>query len=206
MNRSTAEVVVGTRNSGKVAELRGLLRGAPVRLVGLAEFGDLPEVEETGVTFAENAEIKATAFARLTGHWAVADDSGLEVRALGGEPGVRSARYAGEAASDAENTAKLLSKMENFPEDQRAACFVCEMAVARPSGEIVFTSRGECEGRLTRKPIGINGFGYDPIFVPTGFDHTFGELPEAIKSGISHRAAATEKIVEFLARFFGPTT
>ncbi len=206
MDKSTVKIVVGTRNEGKVAELRGLLGGAPVCLVSLAEFGDLPEVEETGKTFAENAAIKAKSYAELTGHWAVADDSGLEVAALGGEPGVWSARYAGKGASDAENMAKLLSKLKNFVENERAACFVCEMAVAHPSGEIVFRSRGTCSGHITRNPLGVNGFGYDPVFVPTGFNRTFGELPDNVKAGISHRSAASEKIVDFLARFFGPTT
>lgn len=199
-------LVIGTGNPGKIAELRELLVHRGLKLIGLSEFGNLPAVEETGDSFAENAAIKASSYAKLTGEWVLADDSGLVVPALGGLPGVRSARFAGENASDAENTRKLLTMMKDFSGDERSACFVCEMAVAKPSGEIAFSAAGRCIGHLARKPNGTNGFGYDPIFVPEGFEKSFGELPDEVKAGISHRSAAAAKIAAFFGDPGGKTT
>ncbi|QQS41122.1 MAG: RdgB/HAM1 family non-canonical purine NTP pyrophosphatase [Acidobacteriota bacterium] len=195
-------IVIGTRNEGKISELRGLLERSRVELLGLSSFEGIPEIPEDGATFGENAARKASAYAKLTGNWALADDSGLVVPALGGRPGVFSARFAGIGASDTENTAKLLEEMRDLEDDSRSACFVCEMAVAEPSGEVVFRSEGRCHGTIARKPIGIRGFGYDPVFVPEGFSETFGELSEEVKSRISHRSAAASKIADF----FGGTT
>lgn len=199
-------VVIGTRNEGKVAELRGLLGSSGVELVGLSSFEGIPDVPEDGSTFGENAAQKASAYAKLTGHWALADDSGLVVPALGGRPGVFSARFAGEDASDAENTAKLLKEMCDLEDESRSACFVCEMAVAAPSGDVVFRSEGKCHGRIAHKPSGINGFGYDPVFIPEGFSKTFGELSEEVKSGISHRSAAASRIADFFVGITGHPT
>jgi XTP/dITP diphosphohydrolase len=200
MNRPK-ELVIATGNPGKVREMVEMLEGVPLEIRSLADFADLPKVEETGRTFAENAAIKATAYATRTGALVLADDSGLEVPWLGGDPGVRSARFAGENASDAENTAKLLASMKNAEGKDRLACFVCEMAVADPSGEILFRASGTCRGSISHKPSGINGFGYDPVFVPEGFAESFGELPPKIKKNISHRSAALKQIIDFLGRF-----
>ncbi|MCO6509794.1 MAG: RdgB/HAM1 family non-canonical purine NTP pyrophosphatase [Aridibacter famidurans] len=199
-------VVIGTRNEGKLSELIGLLGSSGVELLGLSSFEGIPEIPEDGSTFKENASNKASAYARLTGNWALADDSGLVVPALGGRPGVFSARFAGEDASDAENTAKLLKEMRDLVGESRSACFVCEMAVAAPSGDVVFRSEGRCDGTIAHKPSGINGFGYDPVFVPEGFSETFGELSEKVKSGISHRSAAASKIADFFVGITGQPT
>ncbi|HUF03838.1 MAG TPA: RdgB/HAM1 family non-canonical purine NTP pyrophosphatase [Aridibacter sp.] len=200
------QVVIGTRNEGKIAELRELLGRTGVELLGLSAFEGLPDVPEDGSTFGENAAQKASAYARLTGNWALADDSGLVVPALGGRPGVFSARFAGKGASDAENTVKLLEKMRDLDSEERSACFVCEMAVADPSGAVIFRSEGRCEGTISHKPFGKNGFGYDPVFIPDGFSETFGELPDDVKSGISHRSAAASKIADFFVKFTGRYT
>ncbi len=199
-------IVVGTRNPGKVRELEKLLVSDSISLISLDEFDDVTEVPETGNSFFENAVLKATGYAKETGNWVVADDSGLEVKILGGEPGVFSARYAGLGASDAENIEKLLQKLNSIPDGSRSACFVCEMALCDPDGRLVFAARGSCDGIITRKPRGYRGFGYDPIFVPDGYVQTFGELPEDVKERISHRSSAAQKIVEFLVNEMGPTT
>lgn len=194
------QLLVATGNAGKIRELEEFLADLPLVLRGLKEFPNVSEVEETGATFAENAGLKAFGYAVQTGLWTLADDSGLEVDALGGAPGVFSARYAGENASDAEKIAKLLSELgEN---DNRRARFVCAMAVADESGEIKFFSEGVCDGQIALKPRGIKGFGYDSIFVPDGFEQTFGELSNEVKRKISHRARAMEKIIQYLRGFY----
>ena len=199
-------LVLATGNKGKLEEMKAALEGVDVRVLGLGDYGQLPAVAETGTTFRENAEIKAIEYSRMTGETVLADDSGLAVDALGGAPGVFSARFAREGASDAENTAKLLKKIENFEGGERSACFVCEMAIAEPDGRIIFNASGRCAGRISRKPSGINGFGYDPVFVPEGFSATFGDLDPEIKRKISHRAAAMKEIVDFLGLFCGRAT
>lgn len=196
MNR----LVIATGNQGKVLEIKEMLAGISVELKSLSDFDHLPEVDETGSTFAENAAIKAKAYAELTESKVLADDSGLEVPSLGGAPGIYSARFAGEGASDAENTAKLLKKLENADGNERRACFVCEMAIAEPSGKILFSANGALWGTVTRKAFGINGFGYDPIFVPDGFSQTLGQLAPEIKNKISHRSVALRQIIYFLGR------
>jgi XTP/dITP diphosphohydrolase len=204
--RDMREMVIATSNPGKFREMSEMLKELPLELMSLADFGPLSPVEETGNSFGENALIKAKAYAAMTGKVVLADDSGLEVHWLGGEPGVRSARYAGKNASDAENTAKLLDNLKYAGEEERRACFVCEMAVARPTGEIVFTASGNCTGQIAHKPTGVNGFGYDPVFVPVGFSESFGELSPEIKKNISHRSAALKQIIDFLGRFYGQVT
>lgn len=203
---SLKQVVIGTRNKGKIAELGDLLGGTGIRLVGLSDFENVPDVPEDGTSFGENAAKKASAYAVRTDNWAVADDSGLVVPALGGKPGIFSARFAGEGASDAENTAKLLKEMHDLEGVKRSACFVCEMAVADPSGVVILTAKGECCGTISHKPFGTNGFGYDPVFIPDGFSKTFGELPDDVKSKISHRSAAASKIADFFEEFIGRPT
>lgn len=183
-------LLVATRNRGKIAELAQLLAQPALLLRGLDEFPAVPEVEETGTTFAANAELKAREYAQATGLWAVADDSGLEVAALDGAPGVYSARYGTPDLDDAGRVNYLLQQLSDVPAARRQARFVCVIALAAPSGEIVFSDAGFCPGHLTDAPRGTGGFGYDPIFVPDGYTQTFGELSVAIKHNISHRARA----------------
>jgi XTP/dITP diphosphohydrolase len=195
------KLVVGTNNAGKIRELNELLTDLPVEIFGLSRFENVSDVEETGATFAENAILKANSYALQTGFWALSDDSGLEVEALGGAPGVFSARYAGENAGDKERIAKLLAELAGTNDESRRARFVCAMAIADEKGEIKFLAEGICEGRIARRPHGVNGFGYDPIFVPDGYEQTFGELSSTVKGEISHRARAIKKIIRFLRDF-----
>jgi XTP/dITP diphosphohydrolase len=195
------KLVVGTYNTGKIKELNELLEGLPVELCGLDRFENVEDVEETGATFAENAELKAKSYARQTGFWALSDDSGLEVEALGGAPGVFSARYAGANATDADRIGKLLDELAATNDAPRRARFVCLMAVADPEGRIKCLAEGICEGRIAFIPQGANGFGYDPIFIPDGFEQTFGELSSTVKAKISHRARAIAKIIRFFRDF-----
>ena len=192
------QILAATKNAGKLSEMSGLLEGLPFDLRSLNEFENIIEPEETGATFAENAALKAAHYARQTGLAAVADDSGLEVEALGGAPGVYSARYGGPMASDAERIWKLLREMQDSGSENRSARFVCAMALANAAGEIIFQAEGICRGRIALTPGGQNGFGYDPVFIPEGYAATFGELSGEIKSKLSHRARAIEKIIRFL--------
>src|SRR5688572_27360800 len=185
-----SELLVATNNAGKVRELSQLLAGLPLRLRLLSEFDGVPEAEETGSTFAENATLKALHYSALTGLLTLSDDSGLAVDALGGAPGVYSARYAGARATYEERMARLLGEIEAAGADDRRARFVCVIAVADPSACALETFEGVCEGRIARAPRGSGGFGYDPVFIPDGHDQTFGELPEEVKHSISHRARA----------------
>ena len=198
----TPELLVATHNAGKVRELSRLLAGLPVRLRRLSEWPDIPEAEETGSTFAENAVLKALHYSARAGRLTLSDDSGLEVFALGGAPGVRSARYCGPAATYGERMARLLAELEATGGRERGARFVCVVALADPSTGRVETFEGTCEGRLARAPRGANGFGYDPVFVPASHDRTFGELSDEIKQEISHRARALRKAGEFLRERF----
>ncbi len=199
MTMDKREILIATKNIGKVRELEKLLEDLPFELRSLNEFSDVPDVEETGATFAENAILKAREYARKTNLWALADDSGLEVAALDGAPGVFSARYAGENANDAEKIAKLLNELGENAE--RSAKFVCAMALADETGEIKFLAEGVCNGEIALNASGTNGFGYDPIFIPEGFTQTFGKLSAEVKQKISHRARAIEKIIRFLRDF-----
>lgn len=194
------ELVAATRNRKKLEEMRRILEGAGVSLLGLDDFPGCPDVEETGSTFEENAVMKALSVARCAGRAAVADDSGLEVDALGGAPGVFSARYAGEGASDRENLEKLLAEMAGVPEDRRTARFVCVMALALPDGPVE-TFRGAVEGRIGRSPEGRTGFGYDPVFRPEGRRRTFAQMEPREKDSMSHRGRALE---ELRRRLSGP--
>jgi XTP/dITP diphosphohydrolase len=192
------ELLVATNNAGKVRELSQLLSGAPLRLRLLSEFGGVAEAEETGTTFAENAVLKALHYSAHAGLLTLSDDSGLAVDALGGAPGVYSARYAGAGATYAERMRKLLAEVESTGDADRRARFVCVIAVADPSDNTVETFEGVCEGRLAHAPRGTGGFGYDPLFIPEGYDKTFGELPEQVKHSLSHRARALARAVRHL--------
>lgn len=196
------EIVVATKNIGKLKELEKLLADLPLQLKSLNEFPNIVEAEETGASFAENAVIKARSYALQTKLWSLADDSGLEVAALGGAPGVFSARYAGENATDQEKITKLLHRLNRTKDEKRAARFVCAIAISDETGEIKFLTEGICAGKIALSPSGANGFGYDAIFVPDGFDQTFGELSGEIKQQISHRARAAKKIIRFLRGFY----
>jgi XTP/dITP diphosphohydrolase len=197
------ELLIATRNGGKVREVQSLLGDLPLRLRSLAEFPTTGEVEETGATFAENAAIKARAYAAQTGCWTLADDSGLEVEALNGAPGVYSARYGGPEATDAERIELLLEALARTGDPLRRARFVCVIAVADDSSNLLELFAGTCEGRIAHEARGSGGFGYDPVFVPEGYEQSFGELPPEVKQQISHRAHALEATRPFLLTLFG---
>lgn len=194
------ELVIATRNRGKLIEVRQLLSDIPLILRSLWDFPHAAEVEETGTTFSHNASIKASAYALQTGAWTLSDDSGLEVDALGGAPGVYSARYAGEGATDLERIELLLSELARTGDHRRRARFVCAVSLADPAGRIINVSIGACEGRIAQSPRGGRGFGYDPVFIPEGFHETFGELSPEVKQNISHRARALCETRSFLEK------
>ena len=181
-------LLVATHNVGKLAELRELLRGVPFELVSLSDVGIEVDVDETGETLEENAELKATTYARLSGLTTLADDSGLEVDALGGAPGVHSARYAGPGATDADRIARMLNNLAPHPQPWTAR-FRCVIAIASPDGEIELHG-GACEGVIISEPRGDNGFGYDPAFLFTESNRTMAELSDAEKNAVSHRGIA----------------
>lgn len=191
-------LVLATRNRGKVEEIRELLAGFGIELLSLKHFPDVPEVPEDGETFEENARRKAEFVARCTGLPALADDSGLEVDALNGAPGVRSARFAGDDATYAENNATLLRLMEGIPPEGRTARFRCVLALAFPDGP-VRTMEGMCEGRIAEEPKGENGFGYDPLFFVPELGKTFAQIGRTEKGKISHRGRALRRLKKVLA-------
>ncbi|HSI88182.1 MAG TPA: RdgB/HAM1 family non-canonical purine NTP pyrophosphatase [Pyrinomonadaceae bacterium] len=196
------KLLIATRNAGKIAEISARLAGNGLSAVGLWEVNCSLEVEETGATFEENAVLKAREYAKVTGLPTLADDSGLEVSALGGRPGVHSARYGGETGYG-EKMQMLLDELTGIEESGRGARFVCVMALAHPDGRHGPVSFGECRGVIADAPRGEGGFGYDPIFIPDGFDRTFGELSAEVKARISHRARALETIIRELPDFIG---
>jgi len=194
-------IVVATTNPGKAREIAQILAGLPIEVESLIAYPGIPDIEETGSTFTENALIKARHTSRWAGSLALADDSGLEVDALGGQPGILSSRFAGLGATDAQRNEKLLSLLRDTPDENRTARFRCVAALVSPSGmESVFD--GVCEGLIAREPRGENGFGYDPLFFVPELGKTMAELPPEVKNRISHRAkaiaAAREAIEEML--------
>lgn len=200
------KLLIATTNQGKVHEYRYLLKGLPLKLVNLAEEGIDLVVDEKGVSFEENASLKALSYARLSHLPTLADDSGLEVDSLNGEPGVRSARFAGENVSDKDKVEYLLSKLNQLPWEKRTAHFTCVIAVATPEGEVRLC-HGECHGLIAFEAKGDNGFGYDPIFYLPEFDKTMAELAPEIKNQVSHRARAAfeaRQILEQLAEKVRP--
>ena len=201
--RELLTIVLATTNHGKLLELRALLGDLPIQFLSLTEvLGEALAIVEDGVTFEANALIKAKAVARATRTWALADDSGLEVDALGGRPGVRSARFAHERATDAENNAALLRELENIDEGARSARFRCVLSLVNPWQESdVHVAEGSCEGSIARAPRGNGGFGYDPLFVVAGqAGKAMAELSEADKNQISHRARAVHSLRAILVR------
>jgi len=198
-------VVLATRNAHKVAELKAILddviSGLDLEIVGVDEFPDVEDVVETGVTFAENATLKAVAVAQATGFPALADDSGLAVEVLGGSPGVFSARWAGIHGQDRANLDLLLAQLSDVPDEHRSAAFVCAAALAMPGGSVV-VREGRMPGTLAREPRGSNGFGYDPILVVDGGSHTAAELSTEDKNAISHRGKAFRALATDLRELF----
>jgi XTP/dITP diphosphohydrolase len=191
-------LLLATQNKGKLKELRQLLADLPLDLYSLSDFPAMEVVPETGLSFSENASLKAVGYARQTGMLALADDSGLEVEALDGAPGLLSARYAGEGASDTVRTAKLLDELSGIPAERRSARFVSAVAIADHEGEVLNVFIGTCDGRIDFAPSGSGGFGYDPVFLPSGHEQSFGQLKPEIKNQISHRARALLAAREFL--------
>lgn len=202
VRRGYMKLLLATVNRGKVREFRELLADCPVELVASPDTGLRVEVEESGATYAENARLKASAWAKASGLLSLADDSGLEVAALGGEPGVRSARYAGEGASDAERVSYLLEKLRDVPEGRRQAAFRCVIALSFPDGA-GYLCEGHCDGVIGLKPRGANGFGYDPVFIFPELGKTMAELSSEVKNRISHRGRAASRARVILERLAG---
>lgn len=194
------KIVLATRNRKKVEEISRIFSDCNIRFMSLDAFPGCPDVEEDGDTFRANAMKKAVSVARFTGCPAIADDSGLEVTALGGAPGVYSARYAGKGANDQKNVAKLLKELKKVKAEDRAARFVCCIAFALPDGQCK-TFTGYVKGKIGEKPKGFNGFGYDPVFYPSGHDRTFAEMKDSEKDSMSHRGTALRKLHKYLKRF-----
>lgn len=186
------DLVLASRNKKKLQEMSELLAELGINVKSIDEFSQIPEIKETGTTFHENARIKAETVSNMVGKLALADDSGLEVDALGGRPGVYSARYAGESASDNDNIDKLLKELENVPFEKRTARFICVIAISHPSLETKFME-GSCEGYIIKQRRGNKGFGYDPVFYYPQMGKTFAELPSIKKAEVSHRGEALDK-------------
>jgi XTP/dITP diphosphohydrolase len=203
MPHSLPRLVLATHNKHKVEEMRAMLADLPVELVGLSDYPDAPEPEETGETFIENARIKAQAAALLTGQYALADDSGISVDALDGRPGVRSARWAGPGSGAPEWIAKTLSELDGVEADRRTARYICALTLAGPEGEIVAEAEGTFEGSIALAPRGAGGFGYDPIFLLNdGSGRTAAELSPQEKHALSHRGAAVRALLPQLLVVF----
>jgi XTP/dITP diphosphohydrolase len=200
------ELLLATNNPGKVVEMRDLLAGISIDVIGLRDLANFTEVPETGDTFRENASLKAIGYAQQAGMIAIADDSGLEVNALGGRPGVYSARYGGDDLGFDAKMRLLLDEIAKTGDPDRSARFVSAVSIAEPDGTLIFETEGYCTGRIDFEPRGTGGFGYDPLFVPDGFEMTFGQLDSSIKREISHRAAAFREIIPFLRHFNGVST
>jgi len=195
---SNRKLLVATHNKGKISEYADILGNGRIDFVTLSDVGIIEDVPETGTTFRENAIIKATAYARQTGLLTLADDSGLEVEALGGRPGVLTARYGGAGLSVAERYTLLLQEMMEVPDPLRAARFCCVIALAAPDGSVLGTSEGLCPGKIAWEPSGEAGFGYDPIFYFPEYGLTMAQLHPQKKHSISHRGRAVEAIAPLL--------
>ena len=200
--RTVTEVVVATNNRHKFEEISAILKGVPVRLIPLSDYPDAPELKEEGATYAENAVHKARTVARFTGKWALGDDTGLEVDALNGQPGLYSARFAGEDVTFADNRRKLLRLMDSVPTEKRTATFRTVLALVNPSGE-THLAEGVLQGRIVEQERGTGGFGYDAVFDLPELGKTYAELTSQEKNRISHRACAVQKIREHLEKIVG---
>ena len=193
-----AKLLIGTKNPGKLSEIRTILGNVHHELESLAAFDKIETPAEDAPSYAQNAIIKAKSYAGQTGLLTLADDSGLEVQALNWAPGVLSARYAGEGASDEMRRDRLLAELARTGSGNRRARFVCAVAIAHPNQTIVNVAEAVCLGRITEAARGSGGFGYDPLFIPAGFDLTFAELEDYVKNQISHRGLALAQTREFL--------
>ncbi len=196
------EIILSSRNAKKIGEIAELLAPFRIPVRGVSDFPEVGEVEEDGDTFAANAARKATVVARQLQRWVLAEDSGLCVDALGGAPGIYSARFAGTQGDDAANNAKLLTDLAAVPTDRRTAYYVCSAVLSDPTGTVRLTAEGRCHGRILTDFRGANGFGYDPLFFVPEYHRTFGELPAAVKRHISHRAKAFERLLPAIVRLF----
>ena len=194
------ELLLGTHNPGKASEISRALGGLGIKFLTLEDFRQVETVEESGKTYEENAILKARAYARQCGLWTLADDSGLEVVALDGIPGVFSARYAGAGASDSDRIAFLLAEMARRSTSDHTARFISVVALVDAQSQLINVEYGLCEGTIIDSPRGNHGFGYDPIFVPQGFDATFAELSSETKDAISHRGKALQAMRHFLGQ------
>lgn len=195
------EIVVATRNRKKLSELKRLLDGLGIKVLSLSDFDNLPKVREDGKTFRANAKRKALEISSRIDKVVLADDSGLEVPTLGMRPGINSARYAGPSQNDKENIAKLLKKIRGFTGRRRRARFRCVICLSK-GRRIIKVIEGKVEGRIATQPKGSFGFGYDPVFIPSGFDRTFAQLGPKVKDRISHRAIALKEAKEVIRRYF----
>lgn len=191
------KIVFASRNEGKVKEIKNMLEGMGIELVSLKNYKNVPEIVEDGESFIQNALKKAKTVSEITGEIVLADDSGLQVEALGGDPGIHSARYAGEQASDEENNNKLLAKLKDIPSDKRDAFFCCLLVIYKPDKNY-YSFEGKWRGIIIDETRGSNGFGYDPIFYVPGLKKTAAELPPEIKNKVSHRGQAFAKLKESL--------
>lgn len=189
--------MIGSHNKDKAGELAGFLRGTGIRVLSLADFPDCPEAAESGKTFEANARIKARLYSKHTRRLTLADDSGLMINALGGRPGVYSARFAGPGCTYADNNRKVLSLMADQPRSRRGAKFVCVIALY-DAGRCVGVVKGVCPGRISERQIGQRGFGYDPVFVPSGQNRTFAQMGPGGKARVSHRSKALRKALRLI--------
>ena len=193
------KIIIASNNKGKIREIRAIIGEQDIELLDLKDIGFTDEITEDGYSIKENAVKKGLSVMKAVGELTIADDSGLEVDAIDGQPGVLSARFSGEGATDESNNRKLLELLSNIPMEKRGAQFRCVMALIYPNGRIL-TAEGICRGRIAYKPIGDKGFGYDPIFIPNGYDKTFSQLGSHVKNQISHRAIALDKMKGIMIR------
>lgn len=191
-------LMVATRNNGKLKEIKDYLKDYPIVLECLTDYPQIPEIKESGETFYDNAIFKATAVSRWTNLPTLADDSGLEIDYLGGKPGIYSSRW---GKTDQERIRKVIQALQNSKEEERKAHFVCVMSLVTPEGK-TFTTEGICAGKITLLPKGQSGFGYDPIFIPEGYNLTFAQLGADIKNKISHRAIALKKMIQIIIDYY----
>ena len=191
-------IVLSSRNKKKAREVSEILAPAGFVVVPVTEFPDIPEVDEDGTTFAENAAKKASEVARRLSRWVIGEDSGLQVDALNGAPGIYSARYSGEGATDESNNQKLIADLAGIPNEKRGAGYICSVALSDPSGTIRIACEGTCRGRILTEAYGEGGFGYDPFFLIPEYHLTFGQLSSTVKHRLSHRARAFAKFLPLL--------
>jgi len=195
---SIRTIVLSSRNKKKTQEVSEILAVVGFTVVPVTQFSDVPDVEENGKTFAENAAKKASEVALQLKQWVIGEDSGLMVDALNGAPGIYSARYSGAGATDDKNNAKLIADLSNVPDEKRGAGYICSVALSNPAGEIRIACEGTCRGRILREANGEGGFGYDPYFLIPEYHLTFGQLSSVVKHRLSHRARAFAKFIPLL--------